>query len=133
MPSQEATCCALGLLFIAAGIRFIKRNFVIPSLPFLKTNVITLPKDTLFNIRYIYIVLVVQTPPRKSGGIQKVSTRFSLSMEMSRLTRDGTPEPISRDQIFRREREQGSIDIPCSADHEQDWQPYPVDPYSCYM
>ena len=19
------------------------------------------------------------------------------------------------------------------ADHEQDWQPYPVDPYSCYM
>ena len=22
---------------------------------------------------------------------------------------------------------------PCSADHVQDWQPYPVDPYSCYM
>ena len=21
----------------------------------------------------------------------------------------------------------------CSADHEQDWQPYPVDPYTCYM
>ena len=21
----------------------------------------------------------------------------------------------------------------CSADHEQDWHPYPVDPYSCYM
>ena len=21
----------------------------------------------------------------------------------------------------------------CSADPEQDWQPYPVDPYSCYM
>ena len=20
----------------------------------------------------------------------------------------------------------------CSADHEQDWQPYPVDPYPCY-
>ena len=20
-----------------------------------------------------------------------------------------------------------------SADHEQDWQPYPVDPYSCYV
>ena len=20
-----------------------------------------------------------------------------------------------------------------SADHEQDWQPYPVDPYFCYM
>ena len=25
------------------------------------------------------------------------------------------------------------IFFPCSADHEQDWQPYPVDPYSCYM
>ena len=23
--------------------------------------------------------------------------------------------------------------FPCSADHEQDWQPYPVDPYSSYM
>ena len=22
---------------------------------------------------------------------------------------------------------------PVSADHEQDWSPYPVDPYSCYM
>ena len=27
----------------------------------------------------------------------------------------------------------GSIHFPCSAEHEQDWQPYPVDPYSCYM
>ena len=23
--------------------------------------------------------------------------------------------------------------FPVSADHKQDWQPYPVDPYSCYM
>ena len=30
------------------------------------------------------------------------STRFSRSMEMSRLTRDGTAEPVSRDQILRR-------------------------------
>ena len=49
---------------------------------------------------------------------------------MSRLTRDGTAEPVSRDQILRREREQGNIDFPCSADHEQDWQRYPVDPQS---
>ena len=34
---------------------------------------------------------------------------------------------------FRRERGQGNINFPCSADHVQDWQPYPVDPYSCYM
>ena len=37
------------------------------------------------------------------------------------------------DQILRRERGQGNIHFPCSADHVQDWQPYPVDPYSCYM
>ena len=49
---------------------------------------------------------------------------------MSRLTRDGTAEPVSRDQILRHAREQGNIKFPCSADHEQDWPPYPVDPYS---
>ena len=44
--------------------------------------------------------------------------------------RDGTAEPVSRDQILRHARGQGNIHFPCSADHEQDWQPYPVDPYS---
>ena len=52
---------------------------------------------------------------------------------MSKLTRDGTAETVSRDKILRRERAQGNINFPCSDDHEQDWQPYPVDPYSCYM
>ena len=59
-----------------------------------------------------------------------ISTRFSLSMEMSRLTREGTTEPVSRDQILRHARGQGNITFPCSADHEQDRHPYPVDPYS---
>ena len=49
---------------------------------------------------------------------------------MSRLTGDGTAEPVSRDQILRHARGQGNVHFPCSADHEQDWQPYPVDPYS---
>ena len=49
---------------------------------------------------------------------------------MSRLTRDGTAELVSRDQILRHARGQGNVHFPCSADHEQDWQPYPVDPYS---
>ena len=44
-----------------------------------------------------------------------------------------TAEPVSRDQIFRRERGQGNINFPCPADHVQDWQPYLVDPYSCFM
>ena len=32
--------------------------------------------------------------------VRKTSTKFSLSMEMSRLTRDGTTEPVLRDQIL---------------------------------
>ena len=66
------------------------------------------------------------------GRNPEVSTRFSLSIEIGRLTRDGTAETVSRDQILRRERGQGNINFPCSADPEQDWQPYPADPYSCY-
>ena len=47
------------------------------------------------------------------------------------MTRDGTVESISRDQILRRERGQGKIQyLWFLAVHEQDWQPYPVDPYS---
>ena len=49
---------------------------------------------------------------------------------MSRLKRDGTAKPVSRDQILRRKRGQGNVHFPCSADREQDWQPYPVDPNS---
>ena len=49
-------------------------------------------------------------------------------MEMSKLTRDGTAELVTRDQILRRERGQRIINFPCSpADHEQqDWQPCAV-------
>ena len=46
---------------------------------------------------------------------------------MNKLTRDGNAEPVSRDQILRRERGQRIIHFPCSvADHEQGWQPCPV-------
>ena len=55
-----------------------------------------------------------------------------VSVETSTLAQDRTAEPVSRDQILRREREQENMNIHflCSAEHEQDWQPYPVDPYS---
>ena len=72
-------------------------------------------------------------------NLVKVSTRFSLSMEMRRLTRDGTAPCRTRlarpnSQARTRGRGQGNIHFPCSGDHEQDWRPYPVDPYSsCYM
>ena len=51
---------------------------------------------------------------------------------MSRRTRDGKDEPVPQDQILGRERGQETTNFPRSADHEQeqDWQPYPVDPYS---
>ena len=42
---------------------------------------------------------------------------------MSGLTRDGTAEPISRDQTLRRERGRGNMHFPSLAGHEQDWQP----------
>ena len=51
---------------------------------------------------------------------------------MSRRMQDGTAIPVSRDQILRREREQGNINFLCSAIDEQVWQPYLVDPYSYY-
>ena len=47
------------------------------------------------------------------------------------MTRDGTAERVSRNQIRRRERGKGKYPFsPCSADRKQVWQPYPVDPYS---
>ena len=72
------------------------------------------------------------TPPGKAGGILLVSTRFSprVENEQADAGRAGTAELVSRDQILKRERKQGNIHFPCLADHEQDRQPYPVDPYS---
>ena len=49
---------------------------------------------------------------RGMNPVRKKSTKFSLSMEMSRLTRDGAAEPVSRDQILRRERGQGNFHFP---------------------
>ena len=61
------------------------------------------------------------------------SGRNPLSTEMSKMARDGVAQPVSRDQIIRREREQGNTHFPYSADHKQDEQPYPVDPYSAIL
>ena len=53
---------------------------------------------------------------------RKQALDSAWSMEMSKLRRDGTAEPVLRDQILRRERGQRMINFPCSAaDHEQDW------------
>ena len=52
--------------------------------------------------------------------------------EQTDAGRDGF-SAASRDQILRHARGQGNVHFPCSADHEQDWQPYPVDPYSAII
>ena len=49
---------------------------------------------------------------------------------MNGLTYNGTAEPVSRDHILSHEWREGKIHFPRSADNEQDWQPYPVDPNS---
>ena len=53
--------------------------------------------------------------------------------EQADAGRDCQSKPVSRNQILMRERRQGNVHFPCSADQEQDWQPYPADPYSCYV
>ena len=55
--------------------------------------------------------------------------RNPVSLEMSRLTRDGTAEPISRDQILRHGRGQGSIIFPVQLTTSRIGN-YPLDPYS---
>ena len=59
-----------------------------------------------------------------------IHTHTHIVWRRSRLTQQvGTAEFVSRDPIFRRERGQGNINFPCSADHEQDCQLYLGDPY----
>ena len=60
----------------------------------------------------------------KAGGVLRMTQRAFLESVSSRYGAGAVSglraEPISRDQILRREREQGNIYSPCSADHEQD-------------
>ena len=74
----------------------------------------------------------------KSGGIPYVSTRLTMGTEIQHgygdeQARAGWYSRSSRDQILRREQGQGNVNFPCSSYHEQDRQPYLVDPHSCYM
>ena len=56
---------------------------------------------------------------------------LSIVWRMSRLTRDGTAGPVSREFSGANGDREISI-FDGSADHKQNWQPYPVDPYSAY-
>ena len=74
--------------------------------------------------RWRMTVLNKQIDATVELGRNPASKYHTQHMEMSRLAQDGTAEPVSRDKILRREHGQGNL---CSADHEQDWQSYPVD------
>ena len=50
---------------------------------------------------------------------------------LNRLMQDETAEPVWRDQILWLEYV-GKNNLPFSADHERDWQHYPIDPSSCF-
>ena len=69
----------------------------------------------------------------RRNPVSKYHMQPEYGDEQADAGRDYTVETVSRDQILRHERGQENINFPCSADHGQDWQPYPVDPYSCYM
>ena len=49
---------------------------------------------------------------------------------MSRLTRDGMAESSRVTKFSGANRDRENIHFLCSVNHEQDWQPYPVDPHS---
>ena len=71
----------------------------------------------------------IWTPLRNSGGIPRVSTRFSVSIENEQAnTRRDSQTCLVKTKFSGANG--GKEKFPCSADHGQDWQPYAVDLYS---
>ena len=68
------------------------------------------------------------TPPRKSGETPSVSTRFILGVENEQA--DAGRDCRTRLTRQNSQARTGTVHFPSSADHEKNWQPYPVDPYS---
>ena len=58
-----------------------------------------------------------------------ISTRFSLSVDNEQDDAGQDRQTYLARQTFGHEQGQKN-NCPCSADHEQDWQPYTVDRYS---
>ena len=79
-------------------------------------------------------IIMDATAELGNNPVSKHQIQPEYGDERTEAGRDGIiiAEPVSRDQILRRERGQGNIHFPGSTDLEQDWQPYPVDLYACY-
>ena len=69
------------------------------------------------------------TPPQKPEEILCVSTRLSFYKEQVDVGRDDRIG-LARSNSQARTGTGKNVDFHCPADHEQDWQPYTVDPYS---
>ena len=70
-------------------------------------------------------IVYIETPPNFLPAARRLSPQQDLESPSY-----GFSENTHDDQILSHARGQGNVHFPCSADHEQDWQPYPVDPYS---
>ena len=74
----------------------------------------------------------IWTPPRNSGGIPWVSTRFSVCIENEQAnTRRYSQTCLVKTKFSGANG--GKEKFPCSADHGQDWQPIAVDLYSAII
>ena len=73
------------------------------------------------------------TPPRKPGRIPHVRTRFSMSMETNRLTRDGTADPSDETKLPGANADREILIFPVQLTTSRIGNLTPVDLYPCYM
>ena len=84
--------------------------------------------------KYLFFIFPVQLTTCRIGNLNRLIHKCSLSMvEMRRLTRDGTAETVSRDQIFRREQDREIFIFPVQLTTSRIGNLTRVDPYSCCM
>ena len=66
-----------------------------------------------------------------SRPVPRQSAHLHTQAESGAYLRDSSRVPRRRPFIYLNHHTPSDQSrVPCSADHEQDWQPYPVDPYS---
>ena len=62
------------------------------------------------------------------AGNHQIQPEYNMENEQADPGRDGRSRLVRSNS--RHERGHRNVHFRCSADHEQDWQPYPVDPHS---
>ena len=72
---------------------------------------------SLIIIIIVPVLIILNIMGDDTRGEQTYSNR--LSVDMIRLTWDGTAEPVSRDKILRWEHREGKNIFSCSTGHEQ--------------